>query len=1250
MGRPTRSVVASLATVLALVALGLAAGGLAACSATDDPRGEPSGDIATDALAALAERFPAARSLLEDAQPAAIERRGAGWRLAETLAVADGPWRFTRGALALDASPGELLVQSARGARVGVVREGIAAVEGGGHHLALRDPEGALAGAIFATPRGLEEVVVSAGPLRYRLELPRGWRLHQPARRHELVEVRDGADAPQLRFVARWAFDERGERHHLAVRVEPGNVVVLEVPGDGRRWLIDPEWLDAGTLSDNRGGAAVTALGDGRVLVVGGGNAISSNPTLDRFDPASRTFEALSALTAPRAFPTCTLLGDGRVLIAGGTAVAMAPPELELFDPATGELTVLESVRHPVGVVHTATRLTTGPHAGKVLLAGGFTSLDLETGPATAELSLFDPSTNTLAAAGTLLEARGSHRAVLLPSGAVLFVGGFDGDTPRASVERYDPATGVSQLVGTLPGPRHATTALWLPQRGSDGQLLVAGGFDSLTTGGLDDAWLYDVGSHTSAPLGPLAVARGGIYAALLPSGDALLLGGTDAVLGATPSGAERFDDDAASLEPLPPPPDALGVTTGTLLPNGEHLVLGSASPLVFSPQRPRTVDVAATMTTPMREPSATVLATGLVLLTEGAAAAELFDPVTHSFEALPSGPPGIGPRHRVTTLLDGRVLFTGGLTAEGDATTAAALFDPSTRSFTSAAPMLFPRAEHVATLLPDGRALVAGGFERLDEGALPPSWPSVEILSSGAWQHTPLLAELGFGQAMLGPDGTVWLWAGFGPWSTPADSAIIQLDAASGAEVGWLAMFGPGGVVGARAFDGRVFVASESIAVLADTELLGVASFPEPLWTSAPARMPAAVPLPSGRILVVDATLPEVWLVEPLALASERLAESAAGRYRDAVTLLPDGGVLLAGAIADGPASGGVSIWYETAPRLDWRPTLQPISAQFSYGQAATLPGAGLFGVSEGTSATMMAPANAPVGFFLFDDGGVTRGVASSASDTGLSWRPEASHFAGTGIFFASTMGLLGGQRGAVAPGELGTPCVGHAACASRLCVDGVCCTTTCDGLCEACDASGTCAPLAAGTAEDACVAELVLTCGLDGTCDGAGQCARYPDGTPCDDARVCLGGGCVEQRCDGEHTVIGAAGPRDCSPYRCSLDSHACLERCDENLDCVTGFVCDASGRCIAPLRDGDPIGCVACVVGGQAPSGRSGALWLAGALLALGRRRARMRTVRVASAHGAPPPVASKGHCGSRRCAGATVARQRRRRETT
>ena len=58
----------------------------------------------------------------------------------------------------------------------------------------------------------------------------------------------------------------------------------------------------------------------------------------------------------------------------------------------------------------------------------------------------------------------------------------------------------------------------------------------------------------------------------------------------------------------------------------------------------------------------------------------------------------------------DGRVLVTGGLGPNRDAVASAEMYSPSTGLWAPIEAMSEPRVGHTATLLPDGRVLVAGG------------------------------------------------------------------------------------------------------------------------------------------------------------------------------------------------------------------------------------------------------------------------------------------------------------------------------------------------------------------------------------------------------------------------------------------------------------------------------------------------------------------------------------------------------------
>ncbi|PYL38621.1 MAG: hypothetical protein DMF34_06295 [Verrucomicrobia bacterium] len=73
---------------------------------------------------------------------------------------------------------------------------------------------------------------------------------------------------------------------------------------------------------------------------------------------------------------------------------------------------------------------------------------------------------------------------------------------------------------------------------------------------------------------------------------------------------------------------------------------------------------------------------------------------------------PLVVPRtaHAATVLTDGRVLITGGRASAGYIVAVSEIFDPATGTSTASATLSTARVDHTATLLPDGRVLVAGG------------------------------------------------------------------------------------------------------------------------------------------------------------------------------------------------------------------------------------------------------------------------------------------------------------------------------------------------------------------------------------------------------------------------------------------------------------------------------------------------------------------------------------------------------------
>ncbi|PKO16158.1 MAG: hypothetical protein CVU39_09020 [Chloroflexi bacterium HGW-Chloroflexi-10] len=110
---------------------------------------------------------------------------------------------------------------------------------------------------------------------------------------------------------------------------------------------------------------------------------------------------------------------------------------------------------------------------------------------------------------------------------------------------------------------------------------------------------------------------------------------------------------------------------------------------------------------------------------------------------------------HTATLLANGKVLVTGGLydlIGGGYALSSAEIYDPLTNQWAEVASMSTPRADHTATLLTDGRVLVAGGrlnsinFESSAEIYDPilNTWTSTENMNTSRGFHTATLLTNG--------------------------------------------------------------------------------------------------------------------------------------------------------------------------------------------------------------------------------------------------------------------------------------------------------------------------------------------------------------------------------------------------------------------------------------------------------------------------------------------------------------------------
>lgn len=93
---------------------------------------------------------------------------------------------------------------------------------------------------------------------------------------------------------------------------------------------------------------------------------------------------------------------------------------------------------------------------------------------------------------------------------------------------------------------------------------------------------------------------------------------------------------------------------------------------------------------------------------------------------------------HTATLRPDGRVLIAGGMVENGVFLNSAELFDPAKGTFVATDTMQSRRVGHSATLLPNGKVLIAGGLAgRVSEGG-PGNVATTEIYDPATGHFTP--------------------------------------------------------------------------------------------------------------------------------------------------------------------------------------------------------------------------------------------------------------------------------------------------------------------------------------------------------------------------------------------------------------------------------------------------------------------------------------------------------------------------------
>jgi N-acetylneuraminic acid mutarotase len=285
-----------------------------------------------------------------------------------------------------------------------------------------------------------------------------------------------------------------------------------------------------------------------------------------------------------------------------------------------------------------------------------------------------------------------------------------------------------------------------------------------------------------------MAALRANFTATLLPNGKVLIAGG-DNLSGGLAS-AEIYDPQTGRWTSTGSMHMPRSMHVAALLPNGKVLVAGgcnadcntaTATAELYDPSTGQW-SLTGSMSTLRYYFTATLLGAGKVLVTGGCsqtacgavtAVSELYDPATGQWSH--TGSLVTARDYQTATLLgNGRVLVAGGYTTSG-ASASAEVYNPSTGAWSATGSMTAGRSIHSATLLANGQVLVAGGQSQY--GAL---LSSAELYNpaTGKWTVTGSMTYRRQNHtATLLANGTVLIGGGFGRSTARSSTALATAE-----------------------------------------------------------------------------------------------------------------------------------------------------------------------------------------------------------------------------------------------------------------------------------------------------------------------------------------------------------------------------------------------------------------------------------------------------------------------------------------
>jgi hypothetical protein len=544
--------------------------------------------------------------------------------------------------------------------------------------------------------------------------------------------------------------------------------------------------MSAGTLSTARSRHTATLLHNGKILVTGGYNGSTVYGSAELYNPQTGETQAVGTMSSPRFAHTATLMSNGKVLIAGGFSSLTGDARLsstELFDPANNSFTPAHGMNLP-RAMHAASLMKNG----KVLITGGrstspFDGIEIYY-PSTNTFDMLDDidteltqHTSTVRSDGRVLINTNlktylydpddnvatdqystfglttyAQSATLLPSGSVLLTGGHNSTTSHDEYYLYGSSMGYMGIMNT-PRAYHSSTLL------PDGRALVCGGKHLYDGTVHASCAAYTQSSNSFSDVATMLTARFKHTATLLPGGKVVIIGGENAS-GTALQQIEAIDAYDAAISTTGAMVTARAHHAMTMLADGRVLHNGGsnasgtlAASEIYNPQS-STYTATGAMTSGRTGHTSTLLQNGKVLVTGGGyisglpgqttfvylATAELFDPATGSYTAVPGSMISARSSHTATLLSNGKVLLAGGQNAGSTALNSAELFDPLTNSFTATGALSSARTGHRAIMLTTGNVLFTGGVSASNQ-----TLSSTEL-------YNPTTGQFSAGNAMNSP------------------------------------------------------------------------------------------------------------------------------------------------------------------------------------------------------------------------------------------------------------------------------------------------------------------------------------------------------------------------------------------------------------------------------------------------------------------------------------------------------------------